>query len=151
MIAAPPFHALIVHLPVVLIPTAAILTLVVLARSNFLSRFATTLWALTGIGLVSTIVATETGETLEHKFASTGMAIPQTLRDHATLGDQARIFILGLFIAVSAMWYISRRSPLWARPKLVISLKVMSGILALLAMFWTYRTGHSGASSVWAN
>jgi uncharacterized membrane protein len=151
MIAAPPFHALIVHLPVVLIPTAAILTLVVLTRSNLLTRFATTLWVLTGIGLVSTIVATETGETLENKFASTGMAIPQTLRDHAALGDQARIFILGLFIAVSALWYISRRSPLWARPKLDISLKVMSGILALLAMLWTYRTGHSGASSVWAN
>lgn len=151
MIGAPPFHALIVHLPVVVIPTAAILTFVVLTRSNLLTRFATTLWMLTGIGLVSTIVATETGETLENKFVATGMVIPQTLRNHAELGDQARIFILGLFLAVSALWYVSRRSPLWARPHLVISLKMMSGILALLAMFWTYRTGHSGASSVWAN
>lgn len=150
MLAAPPYHALVVHLPVTLIPAAAIGALLVAARPAWLKRFGGALAGLSLVAFVSSIVATQTGEALQERLEDSGETIGKTLHDHGELGEQVRLFALALLIVVGALWLISKKQPSWAKPWLNIALRVLAVAVAVLVGIWTYRTGHTGASSVWA-
>lgn len=150
MLAAPPYHALVVHLPVTLIPAAALCALLVAARPAWLRRFGGALTGLSAVAFVSSILATQTGEALQERLEDSGETITKTLHDHGELGEQVRLLSLALFVVIGAMWIIAKKQPSWAKPWLSAVLRGLTVAVAVLVGIWTYRTGHTGASSVWA-
>ncbi|MFM8793310.1 MAG: DUF2231 domain-containing protein [Acidimicrobiales bacterium] len=158
-----PAHPAVVHLPVVMVPLAFVLTLLVLwprART----------WALptaTGaavLGLFGALLAGSTGEALEESVRRTPL-----VRDHVNTAEQVNLFlvpfVLFLCVLLVAHWarndsfpFASRLTPLTRRlvPRLAsMPARVTTVLLALavltgaLASWKTYDAGHSGAKSVW--
>jgi len=150
MLASPPYHALVVHLPVTLIPAAALCTLAIAARPSLLARFGGALTVLSTLALGSAILATQTGEALQERIERSGMTITDTLSDHGELGEQTRLLGIFLVVVTGALWLLAKKQPSWSKPWLTAVLRVLAVGVAVLVGIWTYRTGHTGASSVWA-
>lgn len=153
-----PAHPLLVHIPAVLLPLAAIGVVVMVIRPAWRDRYR---WAVLAIGLVGTvgaILAVDAGESLERQIiAKEGAAAAAGWEEHAEAGETARLFaiiflvVLALFIMIP--WYIERRAargtpqtmPKWAG--LALSALVVIGSAGTVAT--VVLAGHSGAKAVW--
>ena len=80
-----PAHPLVVHLPVVLVPLAALAVLALALRPRLLRTFGVVVTVLAGVGFAGALLATNSGEALEESFRAAGQTIPETLRDHAEI------------------------------------------------------------------
>jgi len=161
-----PAHPLIVHLPVVLVPLALVAALIMAIRPRWLRTLGPVVAVLAGLGFLGAVVAASTGEALEENFLEAGQTISSTLRDHAESGDQLQ-WIVGVFFVAMVAWVaMSRRTdrPVAAetvesiepptRPppraaRAVLALSVLAVLSGAVATVQVYRTGHSGATSVW--
>lgn len=141
-----PLHPLVVHLPVVLIPLAAVGALIALVRPPWRS------WALpltatfAGIGLFGVQLAMQSGEGLEEILNEKDALIEK----HSQLAEQARPMVLAFFLvalAAAVVFKLAARKP--NLTKLLVPLCALSVLTGALATAWVYRTGHSGAESVW--
>ncbi len=157
-----PAHPLFVHIPVVLIPLAAICFIVLLARPSWFARYKWALLLITVIGGVGAFLAGMAGESLEGELEKVnGEAYEQAIHNHAEHGDLARIasvlFMLGVIAFVFAPRFLKRdeaadpdgtknkHRPSWLMP-------VLGGLTAfvgLWASFALYQAGDSGAKQVW--
>lgn len=152
-----PAHPLIVHIPVVLVPLAAVGAVLALVVPRWRHWALPVTAALSGIALVGVQLAIGSGESLASKTKETA-----AIERHSELADQARPFVFVFFlvaVAASYLWWRSQREtgadvedrsrtrPLAVRALApVCALSVLSGALATT---WVVRTGHSGAESVW--
>ena len=154
-----PAHPLVVHLPVVLVPLAAIGALLMAIRPAWLQRFGVVVATLAGLGFVGSLLAAGSGEELEDSFRAAGETISGALHDHAEMGESVEL-LAGLFFVLVLAWVLFAA---WRRkvgeehavarvrrPKVVAIvlalLVVLSGFTATASV---YLTGHSGAKSVW--
>ena len=154
-------HPLLVHIPVVLIPLAAIGVIVIAVRPSLMRMFGPVVAALAGVGFVGALLAANSGEALEERFEEAGQSISKTLHDHAEMGDGARLFALIFFVLVLAWvlfaWWRRRAGEDKAvqkvrKPKVIaLVLAVLAVIGAVSATVSVTLTGHSGAESVWEN
>lgn len=135
-----PTHVLVVHAAVVLIPLASIGAIIMGFAPRFSVRFGPAVVVIAGVGVVSSIVARQSGEALA---LVRGVSI-----DHQSSGSLLPLFAIGLFAVTLALWLIDRRGgrrrTLGARILAVVVIAV-----AILATGWTIRTGHTGAEMVW--
>jgi hypothetical protein len=134
-----PVHALVLHLVVVGLPAMAIVTIVVAVRKNLRERYA---WWVAGANLLMflvTLVAKESGETLQEARGG------QIAFEHGQLGSLLPWFSLALTAASAAVAATSRNRALG--PVAV----VVSIVAAIAATYWTVRTGDAGARSVWGS
>lgn len=132
-----PVHALVIHAVVVLLPLMALLTVITSVRARLRERFS---WWVTGANLVvfaTTLVAKESGETLQKALGG------QVARDHGDLGGVLPAFAFFL-VAASAGVAVTSRNRTLGPIAVVISI-----IAAVAAVVWTVRTGDSGARAVW--
>ncbi|WP_344741624.1 DUF2231 domain-containing protein, partial [Pseudonocardia halophobica] len=107
-VAGLPAHILLVHAVVVLVPLTALLLVVESLWPAARRRLAWPVAALAVLTLVSVPLATEAGEWLEHRIASTPL-----LRTHAELGDTMLPWAAGLAVVavlVAALQQWSRRA-----------------------------------------
>ncbi len=65
-------------IPVVLVPLAAIGTIVMAARREWHRRFATVVTVLAGVGAIGVVLASRSGEALEERFEASGQTIGGT-------------------------------------------------------------------------
>jgi uncharacterized membrane protein len=143
-IAGLPVHALVVHAVVVLVPLAAIGAIIMAVRSAFSRRFGVIVVILAAIGAASAFVAKESGEQLAARVG--------TPEQHADLGDLMPIVAGGLFVLVLVFWLFDRGIPMnRARPVWLVILAVVVVLASLVALFWTFRVGHTGAEAVWTS
>jgi len=154
-----PAHPLFVHLPVVLVPLAAIGVLAMALRPQWRQRFGVPVAIIAGVGFVGTLLAANTGEELEESFRAAGETIPQVLNDHAEMGDTAQV-IVGIFFVLTLAWVLysiwqrrvgdERATAKVRKPRLIGTMLavvvVLSGAVASVSVT---LTGHSGARSVW--
>ncbi len=159
-----PAHPLFVHIPVVLLPLAAVLALVMLIRPTWFDRYKWALLAITSVGTLGAILAAGSGESLAENVKKSGAA-RQALNDHIEAGDTARLFGI-IFFGVIAVWiflpmYLARRAhaagsgdgtalgsprqPKWLRPVIAALIVVTAGAATVTIV----QAGHSGAKSVW--
>ncbi|MEP6649120.1 MAG: DUF2231 domain-containing protein [Lapillicoccus sp.] len=134
-----PVHPLVIHAVVVGLPVMAILTIVVAVRKNLRERFS---WWVAGANLVIfliTLVAKESGETLQEARGG------QLAIEHGQLGSLLPWFALVLALASAAVAGTSRNRALGP-----ISV-VVSILAAVAAVYWTVRTGDAGARAVWGS
>lgn len=139
-VAGLPVHALVVHAVVVLLPLAAVGALVIAFVPKWSIRFGVLVWILALVGFGATLVAEQSGEQLAKRVGA-----PE---QHVALGDELKLFAFALLVTVFVLWLIDVR----ATGKRTRLTKVLAGLVvlaALLAMWWTFRTGDSGARAVW--
>ena len=158
-----PAHPAVVHLPVVMVPVAFVLTLC--AASPRARRWALPSAAATGIlGLIGALIAGGTGEALQGSVPRTDL-----VRNHIHAADQVNLYLVPFVVLVCVLlliqWsrtdsfpFASRLTPLTKRiaPRLatasgrtVTVLLALSMVTGALASWKTYDAGHSGAKSVW--
>ncbi len=137
-----PVHALIVHVPIVLIPLSAIGAILIAARPKALRLFgaATVIGAV--VGLVASIIAKSSGQELAQRIGW-----PQGHTDYGNLFPWATATFLSLLLI---FWLfvrgipLNRNRPLW--------LKVFGAMVILASIgitYFTVLTGFSGASATW--
>ena len=158
-------HPLLVHVPVVLIPLAALgaLAMLVWPASRRHINWITAGAAI--VGALGTILAASAGEglqeTLEHSEGPS-----QAVRHHAQLGEDARTFaiIFAIVIVAFVAWeFMSHRKATAAgssaaSPEAVKKMRMMllagAAVTVIVGGLATYKivdAGHSGAKSTWGD
>lgn len=153
-----PLHPLIVHIPVVLIPLAFIGAIAALAVPRWRSWCLPLTAILSAVSLIGVQLAIQSGEGLEEILDEESAAIEH----HSQLAEQARPMVL-LFVifavAAAVIWWLVNRDTSDAGDgvpartatlrKLIVPICALSVLTGALATVWIYKTGHSGAESVW--
>jgi len=166
-----PAHPLLIHAPIVLLPIAAIVTVVLAAKPVWRAR-AWGSWAMVGalfVTLALLFAAKESGEAFNEGFevAFGGVGADK----HESLANTTFIFTLAWFVAYTALIgyeFAVRRAAADAtatdrsagaggvgvdRPggsrAASAALSSIAAVLAILATVWLIRTGHEGARITW--
>ncbi|MGC4893367.1 DUF2231 domain-containing protein [Micromonospora sp. DT31] len=148
-----PGHVLVIHAVVVLVPLLALFTVAYGAVPRWRPRLD---WAVVALAVVTPVVAwvaTESGEELEEVLRGRGYPPEglQKIREHAEYGDMLFWYTLGLGVAALLLVLATsrlaraRNLPRW----LSVVLTVVVAALAVVALWYVYLTGDSGAKMVW--
>jgi len=150
-----PAHPFIVHLPVVMVPLALVGAILALVRPSWRSWAVPVTAAFATLGFVGVQLAMMSGEGLEELTGEGGEA---AIERHSQLAEQARPMVFVFFaVAVAAaviVYLLDRGTEAQAGRtatlrKLAVPVLALSVLTGALATAWVYRTGHSGAESVW--
>lgn len=150
-----PAHPLMVHLPVVVIPLAALIAVVFAVRSQWLDRFGWGLVALSGLGALGGILAAGSGEGLE-ELGERGAGV----EEHAEMGEAARTLGIVFFLVVLTVVlvrHLARKkgegaTGFWSFVASRAGAIVVAAALVISAGAATYTisaAGHQGAKLVW--
>ena len=132
-----PLHPLVIHGVVVGVPLMAVVTISVAVRRNLRERFS---WWVAGANtllFLLTLVAKQSGEALQQARGG------QIALEHGQLGSVLPWFALVLAVASAAVAATSRNKALGPVSVVFVILA------AVAAVYWTVRTGDTGARSVW--
>ncbi len=133
-----PLHPLVVHAAVVLIPLTGVLALFMVIVPRFSQRFGPLVLVLGWIAVGSALVSKESGEMLRQ--------VEDVSATHVEAGDLLPVFAGVQAVLVSLLWLADRRG---GRGVLGILVALLTLVVVVAAGYWTYRTGDSGAQSVW--
>jgi uncharacterized membrane protein len=142
-----PVHPLVVHAAVVLVPLAAIGTLLIAFWPKARIRFGwlTAILSLGGVG--ATLLARESGEKL---FESMGEEASPTLSSHMSWGNQAFWPAIVMAAALFAMMLTTRGRKAEERPSVWYWVSAVVAVLAaVVSLVMIIKVGHSGATAVW--
>ena len=152
-----PLHPLVIHIPVLGIPLALLLTLLfAFPRTREWAR-----WPLvvTVLGATAaTWVAKESGEALQGRLGITGgNPVGDLVNQHAALADQLFYIMLGFSAVTLLNVFLVRsvRAPDGTRTEgkpaapLRILLVVAMAAVGVVAFVWVARVGDLGARAVW--
>jgi uncharacterized membrane protein len=166
-----PAHPLLVHIPVVLLPLAAVGVVVMAIRQAWYLRYRWAVLAVTAAGAIGAVFAAEAGDSLEERLRRAGEQ--NTWEDHAGAGETARTVALVFLVAVAAYVLIpwiaerlgrgsaagrsvgaaaaesppTRRLPRWVLPVLAV-VTLAAGAASVVTVI---DAGHSGAKSAWSD
>ena len=143
-----PAHVLLVHAVVILIPLAALLT-VLSAIWPAARRRLGIITPLAGlIALILVPVAENAGEWLQSRLPNAPL-----IAAHAELGDTLLWFVIGLFVASLLAWgvptLLSRRSGQAPPPWVGVVVAIIAIALAGASVVQVFRVGESGSKAVW--
>ncbi|MEZ0077320.1 DUF2231 domain-containing protein [Planotetraspora sp. GP83] len=149
-----PAHPLIIHLAVMVTPLLAVLAIgyVVLPRFRQKLDWAVVLSALAAP--VSVFAAQESGDALKERLFH-GQT-PAAVAAHEEFADPLLFVTLGLTVVTLVLVYVTRtrRDPGAAASSsaraVTLVLSAATVLLALVVGYYVVRTGHSGATAVWA-
>ena len=153
-----PLHPLVVHAVVVLLPLAAVGTVLIAVRPAWRRRFGTAVAALTVFAVALVPLAQHTGEQLENKLAA--LQNPLITR-HAELGGTLLPYALTFGVLVLALVLTGALADRRARSAAAVAparrlgrtLLVPLAILAVLGAAATtvrvIQIGHTGSTAVW--
>ena len=156
-----PAHPLLVHVPVVLLPLAAIGVLVMAIKPAWHHRYRWAVLAMSAAGAIGAVLAASAGEGLQRRLADPeASAAAARVERHAALGDTARnvalVFACLVMLDVLVPWWLERRAgrtssasrsatTRWLPPTvMVLTLIAAAGSVATIV-----RAGHSGSNAVW--
>jgi uncharacterized membrane protein len=144
-----PVHALVLHAAVVFVPLLALGAIVYALVGKWRPKIGWAVLLLAIAAPVSTFVAKESGEQLYDRLLGQGLKGKgkEILDDHMSFGSATFWLSFGLGVASIVMVLLSRRGAL---PKIAEwGLAAVMVVLAVLAGYYVYRTGDSGATAVW--
>ena len=158
-----PAHPLLVLIPIVLLPLAAIGVVVMLIKPVWHRRYRWVVLAIGAAGAVGAALAAQAGETLGSRVnAVEGRQAAARWRHHAQLGDTSRtvalLFLAVLVVFVVLPWWQERRTSQTgegglAPDRRLVVLTIAVSALTVLAAIGTVVTivqaGHTGSKSVW--
>jgi hypothetical protein len=158
-----PAHPFLVHIPIVLLPLAALGVVVMVVKPTWHERYRWVVLGVTAVGALGAVLAASAGEELEGRIiAVEGAAAAGSWEHHAELGDTARLFAVIFLVLLAAYvivpWWTARRSrqlpaELDQPPRRTKTLGVVLAALALVgaaaSVVTVIRAGHTGSQSVW--
>ena len=151
-----PAHPLLVHLPVVLIPVAALGAVLIVVRPAWRIRFGALVAIAAGIGLAGIQLAIGSGEELEERVRES-----TALERHEELAGITRLSVLVFFLAVTAFVLFDRRRRQRAivagpgtpaatpRSPVLVTLAAVTVAASVLATAAVVQAGHTGATATW--
>jgi uncharacterized membrane protein len=145
-----PVHALVLHAAVVFVPLLALGAIVYALAGPWRPKVG---WAVLLLGIVApicTFVAKESGEKLYNRLAPHMSGGGKKLLDqHMSFGGSTFWWTLALGV-VSIVTVVLTSRPKSTMPKVAQwALSAAMVVLAVLAGYYVYRTGDSGAKAVW--
>jgi hypothetical protein len=135
-----PWHPLVVHAVIVLLPLACLGAVLVALRAEWDRRHGFLVVAVSFVAAGASVVAKESGERLASR-----VGLPA---EHAAMGKWVVLSAGLLFLGVVALWWLDRRH-VAARTALMRVLAVVNVVLAAAAFVTVVLAGHSGATAVW--
>ncbi len=143
-----PTHILLVHAVIVLVPIAALLT-VLSALWPAARRRLGIITPLVGLAaLISTKLASSAGEWLQARVVNTPL-----IQEHVSLGGTMIWFSIGLFVASLLVWgvpvLLTRRSQQPPPPWIGVVLAIIAVVLSGAAAVQVARVGEAGSKAVW--
>ena len=144
-----PVHILVIHAAVVFVPLLAIGAIVYAVVPRWRSRIG---WAVISLSIITpiiTLVAAESGEKLYDRLVANGISGKgkEMLDDHMGFGKTTFWFTLALGVVTLVMTVLTLRGSVSKVVQLVLG--AISVILALIAGYYVFKTGDSGAHAVW--
>lgn len=174
-----PAHPFLVHIPIVLLPVAAIGVVVMVINRRWYERYRWAVLAIGAVGTLGAILAANAGEELERRIVAVeGAAAASSWEHHAELGDTAQnvaiafLIVLAAFVivpwlmdrfggsrpaadragdgAIPASEHATRMSAGRGRNRVVhIALAVLTVVAAAGSVTTVIQAGHTGSKSVW--
>lgn len=156
-----PAHPLFLHVPVILIPVAAIAALALAAWPRLFVRHGIWVGVVTVVALGATNLTTGAGEQLRSDLHLQG---PGLIARHADAADKLRLlmilFTALLLIAVAVFRTAGPRvtgvgpfdgalGAVRSQVALGVALRVIVAVLALASLYFVFHTGDLGAKAVW--
>ena len=166
-----PAHPLLVHIPVVCVPLAAVGAILLAIRPSWIRPYGLIVAAVAAVGAFGAVLAAGSGESLEDAVR-TG-ANRSLVRDHADLGEAARNIAFLMFVLIVAMvaidWYQRRNAAAAATTAsktddageraaapartltrwLPVTVSVLTALASIGGIVSMVQAGHSGAKAVW--
>ena len=140
-----PAHPLVVHAAVVLLPLAAVVTVVCAALPRVRRHYAPVALGLALVALVAVGLAQGSGEALEESVDET-----ELVEEHTGMGERVLPWSIAVVVAAAAVTAI----PLLARRRPTIPGRTITAVVVVLAVVagagatWTVvEVGHSGAKA----
>lgn len=138
-----PFHPLVVHATVVIVPTAAVVVMVAALSRRFRTWAGYLPVALSAVAVVLVPLSTSSGEELEESMAHSAL-----IEQHARLADQLLPLVLGLLaVSLLQLWVRRRAMPAW----LIVGTAVLAVAVSAGTVVEVVRIGHSGAEAAWSD
>lgn len=142
-----PAHPLLVHAAVVLLPLAALATVVVTLVPKARRHYAPVALGLAVVATISVGLAQGSGEELEHEVDRT-----ELVHEHTEQGETVLPWAVLTTLAAGAVMAVGPVRKRFGQP----SPKMANGVLAVLALVATVgatvsiiEVGHSGAKAAW--
>lgn len=143
-----PVHVLVVHAVVVLLPLAAVGTVVLALVPPWRVRYGFVVTALAVAATAAIPVATQSGEQLQGH-----VGIPVAQAEHPELGNQLIWFAVPLVLVAAALWLLALRGRRAGGEGpgrgLMTAVAVLGIVVAVANVYQVYRVGDSGAKAVW--
>lgn len=142
-----PAHPLVVHAAVVLLPLAAVATLVCAVVPRARRAYAPVALGLALVATVAVGLAQGSGEELEEKVDET-----ELVEEHTEQGESVLPWAIAVTIAATAV----TAAPAVERPRPTLSTRTVTAVVVALSLVagagatWTViEVGHSGAKATW--
>lgn len=145
-----PLHPLIVHLAVVAVPLAALTAIVLALLPRLNQRWVIPTFATSVVGTLGAGLAKMSGEALAETKNLSEHAEP--LAAHAQYSDLAvvsAILLTGMLFIYAVMVKKPQLHNLLTSPKLVLTVRVLTVLVAFTALITIILAGHEGAALVW--
>jgi hypothetical protein len=139
-----PAHPLFLHAPVILVPEAVLVAIVLAVHRGWRERFGLLAGALVIIAMAATALAVGSGKELKDSMGGG----PQGLSRHEDLGTTTLWLVIALTFVFLLLLLVDQQIE-WSAISVALSAVVV--VLAVLSAIWLIRAGDAGARLVWEN
>jgi len=139
-----PAHPLVVHLPIVLVPLAALGALAIAVVPAWRARFGVLTVAIATVALVGVQLAMGSGEELEDHVDRSAI-----LHRHTELAESLRPMVFVFLVLLVAFVVLDRRRPGWLSRPLLIGLATLTVFSGGVSTVRLVQVGHNGARATW--
>ena len=157
-----PAHPFLVHVPLVLIPLAAVGVVFMVIKPVWHERYRWIVLALGAVGTLGAILAASAGDSLADRIIDVaGPEVARRWEDHAERGETARNIAIVFFIVLAAYvvvpWLLQRRQsdattmPAARMRTIRIALAALAIVGAAASVTTITLAGHSGSDAVWSD
>jgi hypothetical protein len=140
-----PLHPLIVHAAVVLVPLAALGTLLITVVPRWRSAYGWLVVATSGVAVVTVPLATRTGRRLT-ELREFGGPVLERIQQHEAMGDRVIWAVVPMFL-LNLVAILALRAGRPARHVTVVA--ALASVAAVAAVVLVVLTGHLGSMAVW--
>jgi len=157
-----PAHPFLVHIPLVLIPLAALGVVFMVIKPAWHERYRWIVLAFGAVGTLGAILAASAGEAFADRIIDVaGPEVARTWEEHAERGETARNIAILFFIVLAAYvlvpWLLQRRQsdatamPAGRMRTIRLPLAVLAIVGAAASVTTITLAGHSGSDAVWSD
>jgi len=144
-----PFHVLVNHGAVVLVPLAALGVIAIALVPGWRERYGTLVAGLAVVASITTFVTVLSGAQFEKSLVDgggLGGPVAEKVDEHEAFGNLLRWYVLALAIFAVALVLLVRRG---GAANVIMIVAVVAVVAAGASIYQVVLTGHSGSTAVW--